>query len=102
MERLSVSQLLVLGALAQGGRVSPGRFLTLHSVHKGPYRAICEKCGRRPLVYSQFLTIVSGPQSHDLVSNILERRRSGGYVRLLEPKFDAEAAARIVGGRLEA
>lgn len=29
-------------------------------------------------MYSQFLTIVSGLQSHNLVSNILERRRSGG------------------------
>ena len=54
-------------------RASAESFLTLNSVHKGPYRAICEKHGRKPLVYSQFLTIVSGLQSHDLVSNILER-----------------------------
>ena len=53
-------------------------------------------------MYSQFLTTVSGLQSHDLVPNILERRRSGGYVRLVEPKFDAEAAGRIVESRLEA
>ena len=56
---------------------------------------------KEPLACSQFLTVVSGLQSHDLVSNILERRRSGGYVRLVGPKFDAEAAARIVEGRLE-
>ena len=41
----------------------------------------------KPLVYSHFLSIVASLQNYDLINNILERRRSGGYIRLAEVNF---------------
>jgi len=45
-------------------------------------------------VYSHFLHTVGTLQSHDLVNNMLERRRMGGYVRMVELNFSSDDAIR--------
>ena len=87
IHRLSDTQLLVLLALAIRARKSDGPFMGLHKVYKGPYQRVCDDQGWKPLAYSHFLHTVSTLQSHDLVNNILERRRMGGFVRMVEVSF---------------
>ena len=103
LQRLSTNQLLVLLALARRAQTATGQFIGLHQVYKDVYPAVCERYGWRPLVYSQFLNIVNGTfQSCDLVSSILERRRMGGYVRLVEVNFNPADVVRVAQDRLRA
>jgi Cdc6-like AAA superfamily ATPase len=100
LQRLSTNQFLVLLALAHRAHATPGQFIGLHQVYKDAYPAVCEQHGWRPLVYSQFLSIVNGTlQSYDLVSSVLERRRMGGYVRLIEPNFTPADVMRVAQSR---
>jgi hypothetical protein len=69
-------------------------------VHQDVYPAVCQERRWKPLVYSQFLNVVSALQSYDLVTSILERRRMGGYVRHVEVRFDPGAALRVAQARL--
>jgi len=102
LQRLSTNQFLVLLALACKARATPGQFIGLHQVYKDVYPAVCEQHGWRPLVYSQFLSIVNGTlQSYDLVSSVLERRRMGGYVRLVEPNFSPADVIRVARSRFQ-
>jgi len=80
--------LLVLTAIARAARQTRERSLAASSVHRRCYRTLCEKANRKPLVYSQFLAIVSSLQTYDLLNSMLERRRGGGFVRRVEPNFD--------------
>ena len=99
LHRLSASQLMILLGLAATAQEADEPFIGLHKVYKGHYRAVCKRYGWRPLVYSHFLHTVNVLQSHDLVNNMLERRRMGGFVRMVEVNFspadvirEAEAA----------
>jgi len=94
LHRLSTNQLLVLLALALEAKKTDEPFIGLHRVYKGTYRLVCERHGWRPLVYSHFLHTVGTLQSHDLVNNMLERRRMGGYVRMVELNFSSDDAIR--------
>lgn len=84
LHRLSASQLMVLLALATKAQEADEPFIGLHQVYKGPYPIVCKRHGWKPLVYSHFLHTVNVLQSHDLVNNMLERRRRGGFVRMVE------------------
>jgi cell division control protein 6 len=101
INRLSTNQLLVLYAVARMAKQTKERFLPLNPIHKGLYRALCEEHGRKPLVYSQFLSIVSSLQNYDLLSNILQRKGSGGFVRLVEVNFRLEDIEGIYQERME-
>jgi hypothetical protein len=91
----------VLLALARRAQAAPGQFIGLHQVYRDAYPAVCEQQGWGPLVYSQFLSIMNGTlQSYDLVSSILERRRMGGFVRLVEANFDPADVVRVAQDRL--
>ena len=88
LTRLAVGQLLVLAALSKAARNTRDGIVPVRPVYHGAYRSLCENHARKPLVYSQFLTIVRGLQNHDLVNNFLERRQAGGFVRLAELNLD--------------
>lgn len=100
LQRLSASQLLVLLALAMKGRAGNDRFIGLHQVYKETYPVACQQYSRTPLVYSQFLYTVNVLQSHDLVNNMLERRRRGGFSRLVEINFNPADVIRIASTSL--
>jgi len=100
LNKLSVSQLLVLEALAHKARITSEQFIGLHQAYKETYPGVCDQAGRKPLVYSHFLNTVNALQSYDLVKSILERRRTGGYVRRVEINFDPADVIRVAGERL--
>ena len=95
VDRVSPNQLLVLYAISQAAQQTKGSFLSTNSIYQKSYRPMCERAGRKPLVYSQFLSIVSSLQNYDLVSNHLARRRAGGFMRMIEPTFDPRHIQRI-------
>ena len=88
--RLGTSQLLILLAICKAARKVKDTPLKLRSVYQDIYRDLCEGFGRKPLVYSQFLSIVRGLQNYDLVNNTIERRRAGGFSRLVEVNFNPD------------
>jgi len=91
LARLGTSQLMVLAAISRAAQGQKDRLIKVGQVYKNIYRSFCESQGRKPLVYSQFLSIVSGLQNYDLVNNFVERRRTGGFIRLLEINFAPES-----------
>lgn len=97
ISRLSTNQLLILQALARDAQRKGTGMLRLHDVHRNTYGQLCQQYRLKPLVYSHFLSIVASLQNYDLINNILERRRSGGYIRLAEVNFkpaDVESLSR--------
>jgi len=97
LARLGTSQLLVLLAVSRAAARLHASLLTVRAVYQDTYRSLCEEYCRKPLVYSQFLSIIRGLQSYDLVNNFLERRPAGGFIRRVEVNFDptsVEAVAR--------
>ena len=102
LRRLSVNQLLVLLSLAEKAHTGGGRLVGLHEAYSGAYPTVCTRHSWKPLVYSQFLHTVGVLQSCDLLRNILERRRIGGYVRLAEINFTPADVIRVAQARLGA
>lgn len=88
LARLGLGQLLVLAALSRAAASTKDGIVKVRPVYHGAYRSLCEACGRKPVVYSQFLTIVRGLQNYDLVDNFLQRRPAGGFARLAEVNLD--------------
>ena len=95
VDRLSVNQLLILRSIAQAAQDVKDEFLSTNAIYRKHYRPICDEMGRRALVYSQFLSIVTSLQNYDLVSNHLAPRRAGGFMRMVEPTFNPQHIERI-------
>lgn len=93
--RLGTSRLLVLLAVSRAAAGLKKKLLTVRSVHQDTYRALCESHGRKPLVYSQFLSIIRGLQNYDLVNDFLERRAAGGFIRRVEVNFDPNSVESV-------
>jgi len=95
VDRLSPNQLLILHAIARGAQEVKDEFLSTNAIYRKHYRPMCEHIGRKPLVYSQFLSIVTSLQNYDLVSNHLAPRRAGGFMRMVEPNFNPRHVQKI-------
>ncbi len=100
IERLSTNQLMILQALAWDAKRKRTGLLRLNDVHRNTYTTLCQRYKLKPLVYSHFLSIVASLQNYDLINNILERRRSGGYIRLAEVNFKPSALEELLKERL--
>jgi cell division control protein 6 len=102
IKRLSTNQLMILQALAKEAVHQRTGLLRLHDVHRSTYAELCARHKLKPLVYSHFLSIVASLQNYDLINNILERRRSGGYIRLAEVNFKPADLEQLLEERLGA
>ena len=54
-----------------------------------------------PLAYSNFFNNTISLSNYDLVNNLLERRRSGGHMRIVELNVHPEIVEEIFKGKME-
>ena len=100
VERLTDNQLFTLKAIAEatGKRKA---FVKVNDVYKNVYQPLCARYSAHPLAYSNFFNNTISLSNYDLVNNLLERRRSGGHVRIVELNVRPEIVEEIFKGKME-
>ena len=100
--RLTDNQLFTLKAITESSGNGRGRaFVKVNDVYKKVYRPLCARYAVKPLAYSNFLNNTISLSNYDLVNNLLERKRSGGYVRIVELNVRPEIVEEIFKGKME-